>query len=150
MRAEAREQAFVEFVTARQTHLRRIAYVLCGDWDQADDLLQGAFTRLYVAWSRVERDGTEEAFVRRFIVRADVGGHGSRRRSGHDDTEPPGLIDALQSLPTSELKVLVLHQWLGLTVEETAEDLGISAGAVRSRSARVTAALQDVLTGDRA
>lgn len=32
MRSEGREQAYVEFVTARQTHLRRIAYSICGDW----------------------------------------------------------------------------------------------------------------------
>jgi DNA-directed RNA polymerase specialized sigma24 family protein len=53
MRSEGREQAYVEFVTARQTHLRRIAYSICGDWHQADDLLQTALTKLYVAWPRV-------------------------------------------------------------------------------------------------
>ena len=70
MRADARGQGYVEFVTARQTHLRRIAYAISGDWHQADDLLQTALTKLYVAWPRLERRGTEEAYVRRIIVRA--------------------------------------------------------------------------------
>jgi DNA-directed RNA polymerase specialized sigma24 family protein len=75
MRSQAREETYVEFVTARQTHLRRIAYAICGDWHQADDVLQTALTKLYVAWPRVQRGATEEAYVRRIIVRATIDEH---------------------------------------------------------------------------
>ena len=63
-----RETAYVAFVAARQHHLRRIAYALCGDWHQADDLLQTALVKLYVAWPRLHRDGREEAYCRQIMT----------------------------------------------------------------------------------
>ena len=48
MRAEDRDAAYSDFVQARRTHLRRIAYALCGDWHRADDLVQTALVKLYV------------------------------------------------------------------------------------------------------
>jgi RNA polymerase sigma-70 factor (sigma-E family) len=144
MRTDAREQAYVEFVTARQTHLRRIAYAICGDWDRADDLLQAALVKLYVAWPRVQRLGSEDAFVRRIIVRANVdehrgsGRHQSPRAEGHGGAT---LFEALQALPAVQRKIVVLRHWLGLSVEETAEELGISPGSVRSHASRALASL---------
>jgi hypothetical protein len=52
VRRADRDAAFIEFVLARQTHLRRIAYAICGDWHQPDDLLQTALVKLYAAWPR--------------------------------------------------------------------------------------------------
>jgi RNA polymerase sigma-70 factor (sigma-E family) len=159
MRSEEREQTYVEFVTARQTRLRRIAYAICGDWAQADDLLQTALTKLYVAWPRVQRRGTEEAYVRRIIVRANVDEHRRpwrREAPGldghdpaapeHDPTDRTALFAALQALPAMQRRTVVLRHWLELSVEETAEELGISAGTVKSHSARALARLQSVLT----
>ncbi len=59
-------------VLGRRPHLRRVAYALCGDWHQADDLLQTALVKLYVAWPRVRRSGSEDAYVRRILVRASI------------------------------------------------------------------------------
>jgi RNA polymerase sigma-70 factor (sigma-E family) len=159
MRSEAREQTYVEFVTARQTHLRRIAYAICGDWNRADDVLQTALTKLYVAWPRMQRRGTEEAYVRRIIVRTSIDEHRRpwRRESPgldgldpaaaeHDPTDRTTLFDALQSLPVMQRKTVVLRHWLGMSVEETAHELGISPGTVKSHSSRALARLQTVLT----
>jgi RNA polymerase sigma-70 factor (sigma-E family) len=160
MRPEGREQAYVEFVTARQTHLRRVAYSICGDWHQADDLLQTALTKLYVAWPRVQRRGTEEAYVRRIIVRANVDEHRRPWRreapglegldraadAESDPTDRTALFAALQALPPMQRKTVVLRHWLQLSVEETAHELGISEGTVKSHSARALARLQNVLT----
>ena len=63
-RAE-RDAAYAEFVSARQGHFRRVAYALCGDWDRAEDLLQVALVKLYLAWPRVRRTGSEDAYLRR-------------------------------------------------------------------------------------
>lgn len=139
MQLEAREAAYVEFVTARQTHLRRIAYAVCGDWRRADEILRHALTRLYVAWPRQQREGTEEAFVRRLILRADGDGH-----RGHDARPAPEwtpLFAALQSLPAKQRRVVLLRHWLGLSAEETAEDLGMTVGTVEAHDARALAAL---------
>ena len=159
MPSDARERAYVEFVTARQTHLRRIAYAICGDWSRADDLLQTALTKLYVAWPRVELNGTEEAYVRRIIVRAHIDEHRRpwhREHPGldgidpaaeeHDPTDRTALFAALQSLPVMQRKTVVLRHWLELSVEETAHELGISRGTVKSHSARALARLQSVLS----
>ena len=157
MRSARREAEYVAFVTARQTHLRRIAYAICGDWHQADDLLQIALTKLYVAWPRVRRDGREEAYVRQIIVRSHIDEHRRPWRreeaglDGHDPAARPGLavedrselVDALQALPPMQRRTVVLRHWLGLSVEETAAELGIATGTVKSHSSRGLAALQE-------
>jgi RNA polymerase sigma-70 factor (sigma-E family) len=157
------EEAYTEFVAARQTHLRRIAYALCGDWHRAEDLLQTALTKLYVAWPRIRHAGGEEAYVRQIMVRANI--DESRRpwrrerpsaelpdRAATEPTaveERSALFDALQELPEQQRKVVVLRHWLGLSVRETAGELGISEGTVKSHSSRGLAALEQVLAAQR-
>ena len=162
-RAE-REAAYVEFVTARRTHLRRIAYAICGDWHQAEDLLQTALVKLYAAWPRVRRDGREEAYVRRILVRAHIDEHRRpwrRESAGLDEALQDGagpaaradtsyedrdeLFTALQDLPVMQRKVVLLRHWLGLSVAETARELKISEGTVKSYSSRALARLQRTL-----
>ena len=150
MSGVSREEEFTAFVAARQVHLRRIAYAVCGDWHRADDLLQTALVKLYVAWPRLHLDGREEAYARQIIVRANI--DDSRRpwrreRSGLDGHDPAArrelppeersaLFAALQALPVMQRKVIVLRHWLGLSVEETARELGIATGTVKSHSSR--------------
>ena len=50
--------------------------------------------------------------------------------------ERSALFDALQSLPEKQRKVVVLRHWLGLSVRETATELGINEGTVKSHSSR--------------
>ncbi len=158
-RAESRDAAFSEFVRARRTHLRRIAYAVCGDWHRADDLVQTALTKLYVAWPRVRREGHEEAYVRTIIVRANI--DESRRpwrrerstaeapeRSAREELgveERSALFEALQSLPLMQRKTVLLRHWLGLSVAETARELGITEGTVKSHTSRGLEALRGVL-----
>lgn len=159
MREAEREAAFSEFVRARRTHLRRVAYAICGDWHRADDLVQTALVKLYVAWPRVTRDGREEAYVRTIIVRADIDERRRpwrRERTGLPAVDRPAreelpveersaLFEALQALPAMQRKVVVLRHWLGLSVEETAHELRIGPGTVKSHSSRGLAALRGVL-----
>jgi len=146
-----RDAAFTEYVAARQGHLRRVAYAVVGDWALAEDVLQTALAKLYVAWPRLHRDGWEDAYVRQIVVRC----HLDERRRGWFRRERPGLdghdgagreplpleessalFDALQELPPMQRRVVVLRHWLGLSVEETAADLQISTGTVKSYSHR--------------
>lgn len=159
MSAASRDEEFSAFVAARQTHLRRIAYAVCGDWHRADDLLQTALVKLYVAWPRLHRDGREEAYTRQIIVRSNIDesrrpwrrervgldGHDAAARPGLGTEERSALFDALQDLPVGQRKVVVLRHWLGLSVEETAAELGISIGTVKSQSSRAVTRLQAVL-----
>ncbi len=161
MRRSEREAAYTAFVLSRQDHLRRVAYAVCGDWHDADDLLQTALTKLYVAWSRVAKDGNPEAYVRRIIVHTNIDDHrrrlrrvrcvsledgadvAGRERLGSD--EQAALLEALQGLPEMQRKVVVLRHWLGLDVRETARELDIAEGTVKSHSSRGLAALQRAL-----
>ena len=159
MRGADRDAAFTEFVDARQAHLRRIAYAICGDRHLAEDLLQTALTKLYVAWPRIRQQGTEEAYVRQILVRSHI--DTTRRASSrevvgvedHDRVaEEPSpyeersvLFAALQALPEMQRKVVVLRHWLGLSVRETSQELGISEGTVKSHSHRGLSALEGSL-----
>ena len=158
-----RDAAFTEFVLARRTHLRRVAFAICGDWHRAEDILQTALVKLYVAWPRVQRDGREEAYVRQIIVRANIDEHRRPWRreqpglDGYDVATSEGasledrseLFEALQQLPPMQRRTVVLRHWLGLSVEKTATELGISQGTVKSHSSRGLERLQDVLSRQR-
>ncbi len=151
------ETEFVAFATARRAQLRRTAYALCGDWHQAEDLVQTALAKLYVAWPRVT--GSEEAYARRVILNAvvDESRRPWRRRetvvAEHDD-HPQGapaepvrddVVAALQALPAMQRTVVVLRHWLDLSVEQTAHELGISPGTVKSHTSRALAHLHTAL-----
>src|SRR5204862_2802620 len=66
-----RDERFVEFVTARAADLRRTAYLLCGDWHRAEDLVQTSLIKLYRAWDKARGDG-EAAYARRVLVRTAI------------------------------------------------------------------------------
>ena len=163
MRTEDRDEAFTQFVATRRTHLRRVAYAICGDWHRAEDLVQTALVKLYVAWPRVERDGREEAYVRTIIVRADIDESRRPWRRERPGLEGPdraareplpveersALFAALQDLPTMQRKTVVLRHWLGLSVTETARELGVAEGTVKSNASRGLAKLQEVLGAER-
>lgn len=156
------EAEFATFVAARRPHLRRIAYALCGDWHQAEDLVQTALAKLYVAWPRLHKEGAEEAYTRRIMVRANIDdsrrpwrrecpgleSHDRPIDPDHSQNDRSELVRALQQLPTMQRKVVVLRHWLDLSVEETAWELDISTGTVKSHTSRALAALQKLLTAD--
>lgn len=159
MRQAERDEAFSDYVASRQDRLRRVAYAMCGSWHQADDLLQTALAKLYVAWPRVARGGVEDAYVRRIILNTlldDRRRAWSRELPGLPDHEPaapvgPGvevrdeLVQALQQLPPMQRKAVVLRHVADLSVEQVAHELGISVGTVKSHTSRGLARLQELL-----
>jgi RNA polymerase sigma-70 factor (sigma-E family) len=159
VRRAEREAAYVAFATSRRDQLRRIAYGMCGDWHRADDLVQTALVKLYVAWPRVADGGTEDAYVRKILLNAaiDASRRPSRRESPTDTLPEPAtaprasvedrvsLVAALQELPAQQRATVVLRHWLGLSVAETATELGIAEGTVKSHSSRGLATLRELL-----
>src|SRR5262245_39854198 len=63
-----RDAAFTAYLQARQGRLLRTAYLLTGDQHQAEDLLQTALAKLYLAWDRVHDRESVDAYVRRILV----------------------------------------------------------------------------------
>ncbi len=62
------EDDFREFVAARSPALLRTAYLLTGDWATAEDLLQTALTKMYLAWRRLGEIEAVEPYARRVLV----------------------------------------------------------------------------------
>ncbi|OMI84728.1 RNA polymerase subunit sigma-24 [Streptomyces sp. M1013] len=159
MREAVREREFREYAEARQAQLRRPAYLLCGDWFQAQDLTQTALMKLCAAWGRVRRHGNVDAYARTILTRTFI----DQQRAGswreEPVSEPPeqsaGVPDgpelrmvmreALMELSPRYRAVLVLRFWEDWTVEQTAEALRVTPGTVKSQSARGLARLQPIV-----
>jgi RNA polymerase sigma-70 factor (sigma-E family) len=159
MRRQERDADFTAYVDANRTRLRRLAYSLCGDWHAADDIVQTSLAKLYVVWPKVVKTSNQDAYVRRTIARATIDETRRpwrRERSGLDGLDPVArlgadggdrsdLVDALMRLPEMQRKTVVLRHWLGLSVAETAADLGLAEGTVKSHTFRALAALHEAL-----
>lgn len=154
------EAAYTEYVAARQGHLRRVAYALCGDWHRAEDLLQNALVKLYVAWPRRDRWASPDAYVRQILVRASIDEHRRAWRrhevpglegvepaaaGGQDDGERDALFAALDQLTAQQRVCVVLRYWLELSVAETAAELGITEGSVKTHAFRGRERLRQLL-----
>jgi RNA polymerase sigma-70 factor (sigma-E family) len=156
------DASYVEFVTAHQARLRRIAYAVCRDDNRAEDVLQEAFVKLFLAWSKVRKQGVEEAYARRIIVNADIDDRRRpwrRHRAASSDehlarlpaTAPLALedrselLEALRRLPAMQRRTVVLRHLVGLSVRETAVELAIGEGTVKSHTSRGLATLRESL-----
>jgi DNA-directed RNA polymerase specialized sigma24 family protein len=53
------EEEYREFVGSRAASLHRTAYLLCGDWHLASDLVQETFVQTFRYWRRVQRAGVD-------------------------------------------------------------------------------------------
>jgi RNA polymerase sigma-70 factor (sigma-E family) len=144
----APDEEFTAFVTGAGARLRRTAFLMTGNWHEAEDLTQTALSRLYVAWPRVRVDGAE-AYARTVLVRTLVDARRRfwrRERPSADLPEvvapvasPEDRLDlahALEGLPVGQRAVLVLRFWEDWPVEQVARALAISPGTVKSRTAR--------------
>lgn len=161
------EAAFHEYVVERTERLVSFAYLCCGDWHQAEDVVQTALIKLYGAWGRAQRYAVEP-YVRRIIVnaltdqrrlawfrRVRVGDEGVAEpvstSDGRGRTEDRLLlVDALQRLPKRQRAAVVLRYWEDLPVEQTARILNCSTGAVKNLTLRGLAALRGILTTESA
>ena len=110
----ADEDEFREFARHHAVPLRRSAYLLCGDWHLAEDIVQTTLIKLYGAWPRV-------------VCRHQAG--------GQDEV-------AEAALPPRQRAVLVLRYFESLSISETAAALGCSDGTVKSQAARGLASMR--------
>jgi RNA polymerase sigma-70 factor (sigma-E family) len=152
-----RDREFGEYVDARALVMRRTAYLLCGDWHRAEDVVQIALTKLYVVWPRVRRGGTVDAYARKVLVRSaiDEGRRGFFRREEAVADVPDVSVSstapdldvqrALAALPMGQRTVVVLRYWEDLSVTEVARLLGRTEGTVKSQAAKGLATLRTLL-----
>ncbi|PBC70533.1 RNA polymerase sigma-70 factor (sigma-E family) [Streptomyces sp. TLI_235] len=150
---------FLEFASARGSHLFHTAYLLTGgDRHLAEDLAQEALSRIYVRWRRVARMENPAGYVQTVLVNTFLS-HRRRRssteRTAHElpdtsvtDADPAlrvTLMQALQAMSPSDRAVLVLRYWEDRSIEETSAALQLSSTAVRSRAHRALNRMRDLL-----
>ncbi|RCW47098.1 RNA polymerase sigma-70 factor (sigma-E family) [Halopolyspora algeriensis] len=159
---EREEQEFAEYFAARREAVRRMAYMMCGDWHRADDLAQTAFIALHRRWRKVRDKGSLDAYVRRTLTRAviDESRRPWRRERAVEvlpdtpsDSEDVAtsvatrrtLMAGLRKVPPKQRAVLVLRYLEGLDVAGVAEIMKCSEGNVKSQSARGLETLREAL-----
>ena len=130
------------------------AYVLTGDRETAQDLTQEALLRAWRRWDRIAGYEDPEGWTRRVLHNLCIESwRRGRTRSAHRAVEAPAapdapvhhhqLAQAMRDLPGDQARALLLHDGLGMTVPETAAELAVPEGTVRSwlsRSRKVVAA----------
>ncbi|HYG92391.1 MAG TPA: sigma factor [Nocardioides sp.] len=81
---------FAEFVAARAAALHRAAYLMVGDVGHAQDLVQEALTKTYVAWPRLRDTSNAEACTRKAGRDRVRGGPADRLSSPGDQPKGSG------------------------------------------------------------
>ena len=153
---------FEEFVATRGRALWRSAWLLTGDAQRAEDLVQTALVKCWRRWDQVARDGSVDGYVRRALVTTYTDW---RRRKWTGELPTAGVRDqgftdpdlavrhdvlaALAKLPRGQRAVVVLRFYDDFTEAQTADVLGVSVGTVKSQTARALKALRatDLLEG---
>jgi RNA polymerase sigma-70 factor (sigma-E family) len=153
MDAEA-ELEFREFVAARSGALFRSAFLLTGQREAAEDLLQGVLAKTARHWSGIRE--SPEAYVRRALHHEQISSWRRRRlrtTGTMPDVAAPGdhaadtdlrlaLAGALRTLTPRQRAVVVLRYVEDLSETEVASVLDVSVGTVRSTAFRALARLR--------
>jgi RNA polymerase sigma-70 factor (sigma-E family) len=165
-----RDAEFIEFARAKAPWLRKVAYLLCGDWHRADDLVQASMLNLYTGWHRIGQVENVDGYARRTLVNVfltEQRGPWWQRVVRHGrDPDPEVLADArsataldldaaldlrtaLAALPPKQRAAVVLRYYCDLSVEQTAEILRCSTGNVKSQTSRGLRSLRVRLAASR-
>jgi RNA polymerase sigma-70 factor (sigma-E family) len=143
---------FADFALARAAALHRAAYLMVGDTQLAQDLVQEALTKTYVAWPRLRDPRNAEAYCRKAITTTAItwfrrkGWRNERPAehlpdvlgvAGHESSvaERDAVWRELHQLPPRQRAALVLRYYDDLTEAQTAEAMGCAVGTVKSQVA---------------
>jgi RNA polymerase sigma-70 factor (sigma-E family) len=153
------DEEFAELVEATWPGLYRTAYLLLGEHQLAEDLVQTSLAKTYASWGKVREPAAAAGYAR--VVLANTASSWFRRRSWRNERpaaelpEPPGrgtepsdrpaVIAALRTLPPRQRAVVVLRYYADLSVREVADALGISEGTVKSQTSHALSSLRVVL-----
>jgi RNA polymerase sigma-70 factor (sigma-E family) len=149
---------FRDYVAARGPALLRTAAVLAGDRVEAEDLLQAALAKTYLAWDRINNRAAVDGYVRRAMVNTQISWWRRRKLEIYPTDELPDLpVDdhtkraelndalgrALRRLPKRQRIAVMLRYYEDMSEAEIAEALGVSVGTVKSTVSRAVARLRD-------
>lgn len=157
-RPDRTDDEFAAFVAARSPQLYRSAYLLTAAPHAAEDLVQTALAKAYVAWWRVRAADDPVAYVHGVLIKSFLSER--RRRSSRelplaeppdravtdaDPAERAALLSALAELAPIDRAVVVLRFWEDRSVAQTAAQLDLTEAAVKNRSLRALRSLRELL-----
>lgn len=153
MRDSGRE-SFEAWARARQQVMVRNAYLLTGDYQRAEDLVQEALIRAAQRWDVLEA-GNPDAWVRTVIYRQHVSWWRRTRRESPVEQVPDGptatvgggvsrLHAAFARLTPRQRAVMVLRYIEDRSVTETAVLLGVTDGTLKKQTALAIERLRSV------
>lgn len=145
--------SFEEWAIARQQSLLRAAYLMTGDYQRAEDLVQEALIKAAMRWSGL-RDGDPDAWARTVIFRDNVSWWRKSRHESVAERVPdstrlaPGethlmVHDALRRITHNQRAVLILRYLEDLSVAQTAATLRVSEGTVKKQTSIALARLRE-------
>ena len=154
------EDRFDSFYADVWKRLQAQAYVLTGSKEQAQDLTQEALLRAWKHWAKICEYDDPEGWTRRVLHNLCIQSWKKSQRSSvrHQRSQPVGIPDhhgeiaqAMRTLPGDQARALLLHDGLGMTVAEVADELHVPEGTVKSwlsRSRKIVAARLERLDRD--
>jgi RNA polymerase sigma-70 factor (ECF subfamily) len=160
-------EAFEEVVRRTHRHVYTQAFRLVGDRQEAEDVAQEAYLRVFRGLAGFRGDAQFETWLYRIVSNAAMSHLRKRRRFGElvmDPSEEPGepvspvrvaeeavdrdsLTKALDSLPPSLRVVVIMKDVYGLSCREIGGQIGVSEGAVKVRLHRARKRLKEMLFG---
>lgn len=148
---------FRAFMDRNGRTLHQAAYLMCGDWHAAQDLVQTTLTNAWAHWRRVQAADDADAYVHGMLINS-VRSRWRRRPNretprssvfpqqtvddhAQSSVERDALVAALLTLPAGQRAVVVCRYLRGHTTQETASVLNVSVGTVKSQTSRALRAL---------
>ncbi|MEU0023825.1 SigE family RNA polymerase sigma factor [Streptomyces sp. NPDC006335] len=158
---DAASVEFHAFFERHYTELSRLAHLLTGEPDAADDLAADALLALWHRWDRVRAADHPAAYARGVVAnlartrirsavreRRRVALFWSQREEKVENPDVAGAVDvqeALRRLPFRKRACVVLRHAFDLSEKDTALALGVSVGTVKSQTSKGMAELQKLL-----
>lgn len=156
--------AFADLVRRHQRRALRLAFVICGSTEEAEDAVQDAFVKAHGALHTVRPGAPVVPWLMRIVANTAR----NRRRSGtrrtrvavraggqrvvdpeHDvedaalaSVRDEALLAAVARLGERDRRVIALRWFADLSEAETASVLRVPVGTVKSRTSRALARLQ--------
>lgn len=154
------EAEYGDFALSAWPRLYRTAVMIVGDRQLAEDLVQSALAKTYVAWPRLREPDKALAYTRRAMVNvardwfrkrswtnestADLAAHDRTSGGDHaaDLVDRVTIDELLRTLPLGQRSVVALRFLEDLPVQETADLLNVTTGTVKSQTAAALATLR--------
>ena len=154
------EERFADFVRAHSATLFRTAYLMTGDYQRAEDVVQESLVRIYQRWTRVDQMAAPVAYARKVVVNRAASWW--RKKSSRETPSPlyaepvwGGHLDevaehqrvgqAVLALPGRQRAVMVLRYYEDMSEAQIAETLGMAPGTVKSHSHAAIRRLNEIL-----